>query len=81
MVDVVAVCPGEISAVVFALDADDQSEVHGAPEKSAANGPARKLCICEAEMLAAAGSVGDMPKAVWNAWSTAVLADEVGVEK
>ena len=32
-------------------------------------------------MLAAAGSVGSTPKAVWNAWSTALLADEAGVEK
>ena len=31
-------------------------------------------------MLAAAGSLGRTPKAVWNAWSTAVLAAEVGVE-
>ena len=58
MVEVVAVSPGAISALVFVLEAEDQSELQGAPENSAANGPLRKLCICDAVMLAAAGSLG-----------------------
>ena len=62
------------------LEADDQSALHEAPWNSAANGPERKLCMAEAEMFAAAGSLGRTPNAVWNAWSTAVLAADVGVE-
>ena len=31
-------------------------------------------------MPAAAASLGSTPKAVWKAWSTAVLAADVGVE-
>ena len=80
LVEVATVWPGAISALVFVLDADDQSELQALPENSAANGPERKPCMAEAETPAAAGSLGRTPKAVWNAWSTAVLAADVGVE-
>ena len=64
LVEVVTVWPGAISALVFVIEADDQSAVHEAPWNSAANGPERKLCMAEAEMLAAAGSLGRTPNAV-----------------
>ena len=76
LVEVVTVWPGAISALVFVLDAEDQSDVQLLPENKSANGPDRKLCICEAVMFAAAASVGEHPKVVSNAVSTALLAVE-----
>jgi hypothetical protein len=64
LVEVTTVCSGAISALVLALDADDQSELQEGSWNSAANGPERKLWIAEAEMFAAAGSLGRTPNAV-----------------
>ena len=47
------VSPGRDLALVLALEADDQLVVQFAPLNWAANGPLRKVCICEAEMFAA----------------------------
>ena len=80
LAEVATVWPGAISALAFVLDADDQSELQALPENSPANGPVRKLCMADAEMAVAAGSLGRTPKAAWNAWSTEVLAADVGVE-
>jgi len=55
---------GAIVALVLSLEADDQSVLHEAPWNSAANGPERKLCMADAEMFAAAGSVGSTPNVV-----------------
>ena len=80
LVEVATVSPGAISAVVFVLEAEDQSELQFGAREQRREWPAEKALHLRGRD-ARRGRIGrQQPKAVWKAWSTAVLAAEVGVE-